>query len=452
MILSSSIYADQTDTKRLSMEEFIDLACKNDRTFQEILLDELILKYKKDLDLPAGDIILSVKGQYNLALGNNAEDGPQGTVSLSKLFPKTGTALEAQYGITRFNALDVTSSEFNLSISQPVARNAFGRATRIQDKISDIEIDIARHQIAEAYEDYLSYLIKIYYNWYSAYANLKAGETFYSENLKLLKNIQAKRKSKIARPIDVNKIQLQVIAKQENLLSLSNNYNHYTYLIRQAARYSKTEPLMPEEPSLYKETDPSFMNSYTRFTNTSRTYKVLRLLENKGIKEIDKYADDLLPSANLILGYNIEGEDLNLSQDRSKIFAGIEFEMPFPGQKERAAHKTSKVNLKKTRLSITNKHLQLYTDLKDLHEEISKQKKLIELAEEKITLAKAIIQEEAKNYNYGQATLNDLISAENVLEENRFNRINHMIQYYILMVEWMRLTDDLIVSKDIPQH
>ena len=50
--------------KTLTIDEFVKTAVKNDEAFEEILSAQLALKYKKDLALPAKDLILSVKGQH----------------------------------------------------------------------------------------------------------------------------------------------------------------------------------------------------------------------------------------------------------------------------------------------------------------------------------------------------------------------------------------------------
>ena len=51
--------------KLLNVDDFIHLAGTKDTEFETILIDELIVKYQKDLQLPADDLILSVKQQYD---------------------------------------------------------------------------------------------------------------------------------------------------------------------------------------------------------------------------------------------------------------------------------------------------------------------------------------------------------------------------------------------------
>ncbi len=430
--------------KSLSLDEFITLACRNDRVFHLILKDELLLQYNEALDLPPGDLILSIEAQYNLTI-EEEEGSPEASISLKKLFPSIGTALTARFSSVPNKTLNENRSEFSFLISQPIAKNAFGKANRLQEEITGIENDLAKHQIIEAYEDYMAALIKTYYNWYSAYINFKTGKSFYKENLKSLAYMKKRQKNRIALQIDVNKIYLQVLEKKQNLISLSNNYTRYLNLISRAIDHRKDTPLEPVEPSLYKKSEISFQQDYEKFKKESRTYKTLNLLEEKGTAELDMYYNDLLPSIDLIMGYNLQETGID-KKIQNKVFAGIAFEFPFPGQKENAKHDISKINLERTRLSSTNKHVRLYTGLKNLYNRIENQKKIIGLADKKVKLAEDIVADETKNYSYGRIKLNDLISAKKSLEQIRFNKISQTIELYGLIIEWLQLTDKLVTK------
>ena len=59
------VFAQETgEIDTLSLDEFIELACARDRVFEEILIENLKLNYKKKLELPADDIIASSKAEY----------------------------------------------------------------------------------------------------------------------------------------------------------------------------------------------------------------------------------------------------------------------------------------------------------------------------------------------------------------------------------------------------
>ncbi|HBG60611.1 MAG: hypothetical protein A2Y03_00875 [Omnitrophica WOR_2 bacterium GWF2_38_59] len=443
--------ASQQESKKfsvLTIENFIALAATNDTVFESILIDELALKYKKDLKLPAKDLVFSVKNEYDMFLSKDKED-PSSTVSLSKLFPNTGTSLTAGYQSTPSFTSTTNSSEFTFTISQPIAENAFGKSTRLYDQILGIEIDVAKHQIIEAYEDYMATIIGVYYDWYEAYTNLMIGQSSYQENLKLLENTKEREKSKIALPIDVNKVNIQVLAKKEKLSNLTGAYDKALNIMVTAIRYEGSEPLIPQEPFIYSGKEIEFSSEYNDFVENSRTYQVLRLLEDKSSFEVDKNANELLPSINLLVGYEVNGDDFGIKNEDNMVYAGISMDWPIGEQIERAEYETSKVTLSKTRLTKKNAHFQLQTDLKNLHRQIIREKEIIGIIDQKIELAEAVLADETENYSFGKVTLNDFIQAVNVLDDNRFSEIQHSVEKRKLIVEWLRLTDQLIRKDSI---
>ena len=435
----------------IPLKEFIDLAVTNDTEFERILIDELAFQYKKDLVLPAGDLVLEVKAQYDLFLNPDKEE-PEVTFSLSKLFPYAGTELTAEYTSTPSSTSTVNSSEFAFTVSQPIAENAFGKATRLKDKIVGVEIDVARHQIIEAYEDYLAAIITGYYDWHEAYENLRIGESSYAENLKLMDNIKERQKSSIALDIDVNKINLQVLAKKETLIGLEEKYQNALNFIKEAIRHSTDEVIVPQEPDVYENLNVSFESDYEKFKGESRTHQVLKLLEDKSSLAVDKDADDLLPSINLLIGYKVDGDDHEIRNEEAMTFAAISMEWPFPDQLERAEYETAKIVLDKQKLTTTSTRYRLYTDIKDLFQIIGLEEKLGVIAQEKIGLAQAVLEDETENYSFGKITINDYIQAVNVLDSNRFNQVLHDAQYRKFTIEWLRITDQLISKKDIKTY
>ena len=88
LIRADVICAQSEKTKTLLLDEFIKLACERDGTFQEILIDELALKYKKAIGLPAGDFVISLTSEYNFLLDYHKSERDD-TISLSKLFELT---------------------------------------------------------------------------------------------------------------------------------------------------------------------------------------------------------------------------------------------------------------------------------------------------------------------------------------------------------------------------
>ncbi len=432
----------------ISLNEFVTIVTERDTVFEQILIDELTLVYQKDLRLPARDLVLSVRQDYMLAL----EDGGNGVtsdVSLSKLFPLLGTTVQGGYSVEEFRNGEQRSSELFVSIAQPIAENAFGRGTQLLDKIIGLEVEVARHQIVEAYEDYFATVMTAYIVWFEAWENLQIAESSYRENRKLLADIQAREKKQIALPIDVNKIKLQVLAKEEALIEFRERYQTAYYVVQRSMRTPKERTYRPTAPTQYDTRVGEFEREFLRFRNEGRTFEILDLLEKKSKLEIRKNADDLLPSVELSAGYRLRGDDYSFKDEENVLFAGITVSLPFSDQVEEAEYAISRINADKQQLVTTNTDFDLRETLHTLHGQMEREWKLLALARKRTSLARAVLTDEAENYSFGKVVLNDYIQAVNVLDDNRFSRVAREARARRQRVEWLRLSDSLLSRSDI---
>ncbi|MCA9396261.1 MAG: TolC family protein [Candidatus Omnitrophica bacterium] len=433
----------------LSLSDFILQSTQKDTEFEQILVDDMILNYQRDLRLPAADIILSVKEQYHYFIEADKERG-ETSVSLSRLFPMTGTELEAAYDSTPVSAVSRNNSSLSFSVTQPIAENAFGKSTRLLDQLIGVEVDVARHQVTEAYEDYLALIILEYLNWQESYENLKIGISSYKENVKLLQNIQERKKSNIALPIDVYKVEIQVLEKKEALISFRSRYVRQSNIISRILRLNEGEfSHIPDSSADNVRMKGDFENLYSEFTSSSRTYQVFDLLEKRSDFQVQRDADDLLPSINLKIGYEMEGTDFDLSDNDRLFYGAVQMDWPLPDSVEKAEYEISRLNLKKTGYDIRNTHYRLYSQLKNIYEEIVRESNLKSIADEKINFARSVLEAETENYTFGKVTLNDYIRAVNALDSARFNLVSRTLQIQKLRLEWKRLTDTLITSEEI---
>lgn len=434
----------------LGFDEFLKLAVQNDTVFQQILIDELTLKYRKAIGLPAADLVFSVQNEYHYFPRQDRGDRAM-SVSLSKLFPMIGTEISAEYETSPGFSSRQNSSDMTLMISQPIAENAFGRGTRLRSKIIGTEIDVARHQIIEAYEDYLATITKAYLSWYEAYENFKVGDSSYRENIKLQENMEARLKSNIALPIDLNKITLQVLAKKETLIDLRTAYDNALNFIETAIRHDGSETLVPEKPDLYESFVIDFESDYAKFEAESRTAYILRLLEERSDLSVKEEFDDLLPSINLQLGTTWDWTGLEADREDHLMFAAFSFDWSVFEQVDRGEYQTAKIARDKSRLTTESTLYQIYVDLRNLYQQINSQRELYEIAKEKITRARSVLDDETENYSFGKVTLNDYIDAVNTYDTNRFNSIRREVLIQTLIAEWLRLSDRLIERSPIKE-
>lgn len=437
----------------LSMQEFLKRATASDPYFQVILADELYLAYQEDLELPASDIILDVTAQYNLNLEkqtDNDENEYEGSISLSRLFPKTGTTLTAGYSAQQYTVRDelLMRTTFNAQVSQDIARNAFGRATRLKEKEIDVSSRLARYQVIEAYEDYMASLITLYMDWYASYENLKAVEEIVQYNNTLLQTIQRKQRYRVARPEDVDKMRLELASAREDMITMKDRYQRNAVRVYSSAGLAKERIYIPKKPAELSYDD--YIENKGKLLS-GRTMLMMKLLKRQGIIAADIAKDNLLPSAQLFAGYRRYGTDYDMNNPQDRVYGGISSGINFGRQQEKAAFKTARIDLYKQKMSNKSTLLSLETDLEDLKRKIQRERELIKITDQKMILVERVLKAEQNNYMIGKTSLNDLIMHKNNAAQIRYNAIYHRVLYRQLLVEWKRLTD-VLVDKAVLQR
>lgn len=431
----------------IPVEEFLRTATKNDAAFHRILVDELKLKYKKVLDLPAGDWVAQVLAGYDFDPGTR-EEGDETSVdaSLARLFPKVGLTLSAEAGGSRDGSV-ADNSYWEAGLSQDIARNAFGRAVRIDNRISEIEIEIARHQIVEAYEDYLAHLVSVYLDWYFAYQNLKAARQGHKESVSLLENVKERLRRSVALDVDVDKVRLQVMEKEERVVVLEADYEVQSNLVRRAMALPAERAIIPQDPTARWDLPAATEEALERFGEESRTARLLRSAEKRGAENVSRYADDLLPSIKLGVAYR--ETDWDALEDERRVYSSVELGLPLKRPQEKARHKTAKIELDKAKFTTQDVLSRVGTDLRNLTVQIMSVQERIGMTDEKIAISESILEAEKENYSFGRTTLNDLIRFVDGLEEQRFARIARTVQRARFLVEWLRLSDRLVFARDV---
>lgn len=434
--------------KQIDLDEFINMVCQNSR-FEELLIDELTLAYQEKLKIPAGDLIVSSTAEYNLFYSKDLFHGFKGGVSLSKLFPISGTEISGGLSWDPGSGIR-PSSNLTLNVEQSIIKDAFGRVTRIRKKIAGMETEIASNQIIESYEEYLAFLINLYLEWYSAYMNVKNAGKAFADSEALLNNVKSKLRYNIALPIDVNKSKLQMLSKKEQYTNLLSYYTNLLYKIKEATKCNNIDQeLMPDFGAEIKDVTIDFEMSYYSFQKESRTALILQMINKNSDLELKVALDDLLPSAKLYGGYSFKGDGYFFNSNRThNVILGISIDVPAIQPHERSTYKIRKIEKNKSKLSYINDLDDIKTELMELYNNIETEKKIIELSEQKVTLSEQIIKAELKDYSQGRASLDDLIAVYNTLDSNNLSKINHTIQLSKYYIEWYRLTDTLISRPD----
>ncbi len=428
----------------ISMQKFIKRSLAHDPSFPYILIEELRLQLYKGLNLEPSDLVLNLTAQYSMILDEQGQSGdpvPEASISLQKLFATSATNLSASYSLSRLNTSTsgYQRSQFLLILSQDIARNAFGKAYRLLEKKNDLLVAWLRHQVIEAYEDYLASMILLYIDWFLAQENMILAESNVIYQKNLLSLMQQKQRYRIAYNKDVQKVRLELAKAEEAQALARHNHKQVEFKISQLLKLDATKMPRPQPPVI---ADRALQKKAVE----TRTFQMLKLMVDQGINDTLIAKNNLLPSASLFAGYSIVGREWEFIDKEHKIYAGLTSALNFTKHREKALYESARIDARKHTLQKQRDLLYLDNLLFEIRSRIDKEQLLIQNAQAQLVMAERILQEEQRHFLIGKATLNDLIMARNQKENINYSLLLHKILLQKWILEFQRLSDTLVAE------
>ncbi len=432
----------------MAIDAFIQAVCQQDRQFQVILSEALVQEYQAALGVPSDQLLLSASANYHLRLQPDDDVGPEAGLQVQGLLAALGTQVQAAVTYGSSNILDRAVSTASFSLAQPFLNNAFGHTHRLLTKLKGLEVEVATYQILEAYEDYLAELMDLYYTWVARWAQVEAAKKILNQQERLLNNIQERFRQKIADQLDVNKIKLQVLESQETLLAREQELQALLKTIQHYTGWTGPLNEIPATIPPYRPLPDSFEKTFAQVKVHSRSFTLLdRLIEKSGV-EAQVWAQDLMPSAQLVLSFRTEGEkDIT---DRSREWlAGVEMHYDFLDQQPSLKHALAQAQAKQNvmKKEALGQHLQ--DQLQSLFTVMRYGQMRLAVLDQQIQLNETVLAQEERYYLQGRAELNDVIGASRELADNRYAKIDLAMNINRQMIEWLRLTDQLVTKNKL---
>lgn len=425
-ISSNPIYATTTV---LTKDDFITKAMKHDGYFHTLLIDRLYFQYDNDINIQPSELLFTINSKATL---NDQTRSDHNHLGLLITLPTRGQSM----GFSLDNSTSTSTPSF--TFSQDIARNAFGKQIKLSTHIQQLKTAVAKHQLVEAYEDYVAELISLYYTWIRQYESVQLAQAAYNENEKVLKSILDRQKRNIANQTDVNKLKLQLLSKQEQLIAFERDYKEITLLIAESIQETNVSNLYPDTTIILEQLPSSFEKEIEQIKQQSRTFSILNTLKKQAALDYKKLEHDLLPSASL---------SASMSHNESTSgYVKLEMDLPLKNTASKAKLESAAITIQKTNSNSLDKEDALKQTLQSLFNRLMIQKKLIQIAIEKKDIAFDILEAESEHYSYGKISLNDYITAVNRYDTARFDEVDKEISYQKLFVEWQRLSDTLIVK------
>lgn len=435
IIYSSSSFA-QNISRKLNIREFIDLAKQNDPDFQKISHDKKQIEFFMDQNSPYQPTIFTHEHEYGVDSKNNLETSNFST-SISKEFVDTGTNLSVGYSGSDRSDREEEVTEFN--IEQSLYKNLFGKTNRLRKSAIKSEEQVITLQLLESYEDYIGYIITQYLDFQKLYLDKILSEKIHQEALKLQKNILRKKQKNIATSIDLDRANLQVLLREEDMINKRKNFMSKWTIIKKIT--GQDEIIIPEI-NMNELLDKVFSESSI---DKLRVYKIVDLQEDIAKKELKLSDYDNRSSLKLVAGYRIdESKRYSTSVDSNELLAGIKFQMPLGNLVGKANNKSAAFNLNTIRISKKSLVSELSRNLSDLQSQLKELRKKEIVSKNKVKIMARILKDEENKYQYGKINLDQLIDSKNSFISYRFDHQSDLLNINTKIIEFLSLTDQLL--------
>ena len=424
----------------LTLEQFVELAKKNDPSLEKILLEKKHMEFIVDQGLPEREFLLELKNEYGIPDDNSAKDNSW-SATLSKEIIESGTKISISQSDSESTFQQAKTTQ--VKVEQPLLRNFFGLENRLLKASLLGEKEMVQLEMMENYEDYLALIIKTYLEYAQAYLNKNLSEEIYQELLTLKRNVMAKYQKKVANSTDVDRINLEVILQKEDIIQKSILLENKQQEIK---KIISKDDLLPA-PEVEIDIEQRFNFSPTYNPEQIRRLLLAKRQEEIGRSKLDMEKRSILPELNLIAGQSREESTRYTNKtDRTETLVGVELTIPLGTSTKKANIQSSALQLANSQIEskiafadFTKKAKQLQAELEQLQEQLR-------LGKEKISIASRILKDELRRYTYGTKQLEELIDTRNKLSEYRFTYHSNLLSYNKVMVDWLNLTDRLLAK------
>lgn len=289
-----------------------------------------------------------------------------------------------------------------------------------------------------------------YFQVFTVEQNQQTLESSYASTEKVRNIIKSLFDNGLAKKIDLDRTNV-------NLTNIETNIKQTKNGVAQAKNALKFYMGMPIEKDIQlvkedMEITPHLLEN--TMSSDNRT-EVKVLLKNKELLEYNKKATEAAyyPTVNLTANYNWQGMGPKFPltngtsngvywSDYSAIGLGINVPI-FNGFATKSKVQQAQIDLDKLNLDIQETKLSLDLAYQNAKSQIENSLNTLEYQKANVALAEDVLANTKSNYQYGLATLTDLLDAENSLVQAKNNYTNAILDYKIAEVQYYKSKGEL---------
>ncbi|NQT29696.1 MAG: TolC family protein [Candidatus Saganbacteria bacterium] len=442
----------------LPLDEFIKTTIQNNPRYQ-ISVEEYKIALEENIATNAID-------DWNLiASGVYQESNPAPLSSLSPTYKKTmgyslaiekyitksGTAIQIEQGDSKikanYSSVSILSpyyvSNLSLTISQPLLRNAFGRATKMGLEMADLSLDISKIKLEQDWEDFIAYLREEYLIWQNCQVNVEIYEDKVETVEKQTTLVEKQYKFGLSEKLDLVQIkqkqQAYKIMFEQAKMEYENQGEKIVMLMNPSTEEAqKNQPNAQNlEPQKFEKNGPIMdeKEALTYLTTSSNLCKTTNLLVTIQKINLAITEDDKLMDLNLIGQVNPNALTYGAVDSLTKIGSYNEYSItlsantPITFKKMDAQSNAARQEYQKALKEKDNIMLNAEIGLSNLYTSLAYSNRMLTLNEKNVSLAKERMELEQKKFDQGRSSVffllnaeDDLLAAQNTLKDVLFTR------------------------------
>ena len=289
-----------------------------------------------------------------------------------------------------------------------------------------------------------------YFQVFTAQEQKNTLESSYSSTEKVRNVIKSLYDNGLSKKIDLDRTNV-------NLTNIETNIKQSNNGITQAENALKFYMGMPIETKIQLVQEDMAVTPHLldETVNTDERTEVKVLLKNKELLEYQKKATiaNYYPTVNLTANYNWQGlgEKFPLTNGSSKgvIWSdysaiGLGINIPiFNGFATKAKVQQNQIDIDKLEIDIKDTKLGLDQAYQNAKAQIENSLATLESQKANVKLAEDVLADTKSNYQYGLATLTDLLDAENSLVQAKNNYTTAILDYKIAEVQYYKSKGEL---------
>ena len=289
-----------------------------------------------------------------------------------------------------------------------------------------------------------------YFQVFTAQEQKNTLESSYSSTEKVRNVIKSLYDNGLSKKIDLDRTNV-------NLTNIETNIKQSNNGITQAENALKFYMGMPIETKIQLVHEDMAVTPHLldETVNTDERTEVKVLLKNKELLEYQKKATiaNYYPTVNLTANYNWQGmgEKFPLTNGSSKgvmwsdySAIGLGINIPiFNGFATKAKVQQNQIDIDKLEIDIKDTKLGLDQAYQNAKAQIENSLATLESQKANVKLAEDVLADTKSNYQYGLATLTDLLEAENSLVQAKNNYTRAILDYKIAEVQYYKSKGEL---------